>query len=247
MNYTLPEFYCPYSDECYQCCLETEMTLSEEDITRIENRGYEIEEFLEESDGFMVLQNVNKHCVFLKENKCSIYEFRPQGCRFYPLIYDFEIEDIRIDNLCDHHEDFDVEIYRPLFDAVQAFVYTLISERETRVKRTYEEEIKEEVKETQENLGDSLTKERQRIESDKEKIERLIEQSLIKTNDKEITSLEDELISEISEIEDELSELEKDIKADIDSADEYIRITEESIKRDLENLEKKRREQRENK
>ncbi|MCK4896020.1 MAG: YkgJ family cysteine cluster protein, partial [Candidatus Heimdallarchaeota archaeon] len=88
MKKSLPEFYCPYSNECYQCCLDTEMTLSEEDITRIEKLGYKIEEFLEEKDGFMALRNIDNHCIFLKNKMCSIYEIRPQGCRFYPLIYD---------------------------------------------------------------------------------------------------------------------------------------------------------------
>ena len=239
MKKSLPEFYCPYSNECYQCCLDTEMTLSEEDITRIEKLGYKIEEFLEEKDGFMALRNIDNHCIFLKNKICSIYELRPQGCRFYPLIYDFNVDDFVIDNLCEHHTDFDLEIYRPLFDSVQVFVYNLMSERETRMRKTMEEEIKVEVKDDKENLEDPLTKEIEQIESDREKIESLIEQAVIETQDENVANLEESLKSEMMEIEEEIEELEKGIQADLASAEEYIKITEDSIKSEIEELEKK--------
>ena len=235
---TLPEFYCPYSKNCYHCCLETEMTLSEDDITRIEKLGYQIEAFLEEKDGFMTLKNVDKKCIFLKNNVCSIYESRPQGCRFYPLIYDFETDDFTIDDLCIHHKEFDKEIYRPLFDSVQVFVYTLISERETRTKRTMEEEIKVEVRETKHILEDPLTEEMKKIETDKDKIESIIEQTILDVQDKDVLNLEESLKQEMKEIENEISGLEKEIREDIITAEEYIKITEDSINKDLEEIEK---------
>ncbi|MHA1552124.1 MAG: YkgJ family cysteine cluster protein [Candidatus Heimdallarchaeaceae archaeon] len=241
MKKSLPEFYCPYSNECYQCCLDTEMTLSEEDITRIEKLGYKIEEFLEEKDGFMALRNIDNHCIFLKNKMCSIYEIRPQGCRFYPLIYDFNIDDLLIDNLCEHHDDFDLEIYRPLFDSVQVFVYNLIGERETRMKRTMEEEIKVEVKESKEVLEDPLTKEIKKIEREKEQIESMLAQAIDDTKDENVEHLEEALRSEMREIEEEIEDLEKGIQADIVSAEEYIKITEKSIKSEIEDLEKRRK------
>ncbi len=241
MKIPLPEFYCPYSKECYQCCLDTEMTLSEEDISRIEMLGYKIEEFLEEKDGFMALQNTDNHCIFLKNKMCSIYENRPQGCRFYPLIYDFNTEDIVIDNLCEHHDVFDLEIYRPLFDSVQVFVYNLMGERETRMRKTMEEEIKVEVKESKEDLEDPLSKESEKIKRDKEKIERLMGQAILETQDESVEKLEEALKSEMREIEEEIEELEKGMQADLVSAEEYIKITEESIKSEIEELEKRRK------
>ena len=241
MKNHLPEFYCPYSDKCFQCCLDTEMTLSEKDITRIQMLGYEIEEFLEEKDGFMTLRNIDNHCTFLKNKRCSIYENRPQGCRYYPLIYDFDIEDFVIDNLCEHHDDFDLEIYRPLFDSVQVFVYNLMSEREARMKKTMEEESKVEVKESTEAPEDPLTKENKKIESDKEKIESLISQAIVDTKDENVENLEEALRSEMKEIEEEIEELEKGIQADIVSAEEYVKITEKSIKSEIEELEKRRK------
>ncbi len=241
MKNILPEFYCPYSIECYQCCLDTEMTLSEEDISKIELLGYKIEEFLEEKDGFMTLRNIDNHCIFLKNKMCSIYENRPQGCRFYPLIYDFNIDDFVIDNLCNHHDDFDLEIYRPLFDPVQVFVYNLLGERETRMRRTMEEDIKVEVEESKEALEDPLTKEIKKIERDKEKIESLIEQAILETQDENVENLEEALKSEMREIEEEIEELEKGIQADLVSAEKHIKITEESIKSEIEDLEKRRK------
>ncbi len=241
MKKPIPEFYCPYSDKCYQCCLDTEMTLSEEDITRIEKLGYEIYEFLEEKDGFMTLRNIDNHCIFLKNTRCSIYENRPQGCRFYPLIYDFEIEDFVLDNLCDHQEDFDLEIYRPLFDSVQVFVYNLVSERDIRMRKTMEEDIKVESKESKEEIEDPVKKEINKIESDKEKIESLMAQVIDDVKDENVENLEEALKSEMREIEEEIEELEKGIQADIVSAEEYIKITEKSIKSEIDDLEKRRK------
>jgi Fe-S-cluster containining protein len=137
------EVYCPFTDRCHECCLETEMALSEKDITDIVDLGYKIDEFLEEKDGFMVLKNIDGHCFFLKNNLCKIYEHRPQGCRFYPLIYDFEDDEFVIDNLCSHYDDFDVKIYQPLYASVRLFIFTLLGEKRLRLKKMHEEKEKE--------------------------------------------------------------------------------------------------------
>ncbi len=135
MNNSLPEFYCPYSSNCYECCLETEMTLSNSDIERIEEKGYNNKEFLEEKDRFLILKNIDKQCFFLKDKRCSIYDSRPQGCRFYPLIYDFEKSEIVIDELCLNHNEFAVDDYDALFEEVIVFVNEIISEKEIREKK----------------------------------------------------------------------------------------------------------------
>ena len=140
------EFYCPYSDNCYECCLETEMPLSEKDITRISNLGFKIEEFLEEKDGFMVLRNIENKCFFLKDGRCSIYEDRPEGCKYYPLIYDLETDEFVIDELCTHYQDFDSSIYQPLYEPIRYFIYMLLSEKEIRLRKTEEEGKKRVVK-----------------------------------------------------------------------------------------------------
>ena len=141
---TLPdlEFYCPYTDNCYECCLETEMPLGERDITRIEKLGFHIDEFLVEKEGFMVLRNIYNQCFFLKEKRCSIYEDRPEGCRYYPLIYDLETDEFVIDDLCIHFHDFNPIIYQPLHEPIRYFIYMLLSEKEIRLEKTREEERK---------------------------------------------------------------------------------------------------------
>jgi len=138
------EFYCPYAKNCFECCLETEMPLSEKDITRISNLGFNIEDFLEEQEGFMVLRNINGRCFFLGDGLCKIYENRPEGCKYYPLIYDLETDEFVIDDLCPRAQDFDASIYQPLYEPIRYFIYMLLSEKEIRRRKTEEEEKKRE-------------------------------------------------------------------------------------------------------
>ncbi len=233
MMSSLPEFYCPYTDKCYECCLETEMALSEKDITRIENLGYEISDFLEEKDGFMILKNIDGHCFFLKGKSCSIYEDRPQGCRFYPLIYDLEIDDFVVDNLCTHHEDFDPEIYRPLFDPIQTFVYTLVGEREIRVKKMIEEEEQE----LKDILGESLEEERKHIKSEIEKIEEIVEETIEDASSEELEVLEEALEDEMREIEEDIEKLEKGIEDEIKGMEDEVDDLGLEIKKEIDTIE----------
>ena len=144
MTIIKPEFFCPYSEDCFECCLETEMPLSEKDITRISGLGFNIEDFLDEQDGFMVLRNIDGKCFFLNKGKCKIYENRPEGCTYYPLIYDLETDEFVIDDLCTHAQDFNPDIYQPLYDPIRLFIYMLLSEKEIRRRKTEEEERKRE-------------------------------------------------------------------------------------------------------
>ncbi|NVM35896.1 MAG: YkgJ family cysteine cluster protein [Candidatus Lokiarchaeota archaeon] len=81
-------------ENCGKCCLETEMILSSEDIELInKNLNDNIGEgdfVFKNNNKHFQLKNIEGHCKFLDlfSKKCKIYEFRPQGCRFYPLIYD---------------------------------------------------------------------------------------------------------------------------------------------------------------
>ena len=93
-------------ENCGECCLRTEMILSKNDVEMIINRSPNIlkkSEFVfKNKEGFFQLKNVKDHCVFLDSlsKKCKIYEQRPQGCRFYPLIFDFQQKDCIFDNDC---------------------------------------------------------------------------------------------------------------------------------------------------
>ena len=80
--------------DCGKCCLETEMILSQRDIKLIlsnfPNPIREEDFTLKNFEDQYQLKNKKGHCVFLEPTQkfCKIYEYRPQGCRFYPLIFD---------------------------------------------------------------------------------------------------------------------------------------------------------------
>ena len=82
-------------ESCGECCIRTEMILSQQDIDVIIHnfpKKLKRKNFVfKNQNGFFQLKNSANHCVFLDffSKKCTIYEYRPQGCRYYPLIYDF--------------------------------------------------------------------------------------------------------------------------------------------------------------
>lgn len=91
--------------ECGLCCLETEMTISEKDIQLILETKQDLkqEDFvIKGEDELYQLKNTEGHCVFLSPTTitCEIYEVRPKGCRFYPLIYDLEQKKCIFDDIC---------------------------------------------------------------------------------------------------------------------------------------------------
>ena len=95
---------------CGNCCRETEMILSKKDIENIinspQNTLKEVD-FVENSiEGFFQLRNVNGCCFFFDSatNLCKIYDVRPQGCRFYPLIYDSDKNSCVFDRDCPRTE-----------------------------------------------------------------------------------------------------------------------------------------------
>lgn len=124
------EVYCSFgsNESCTACCYETEMPLTKEDLNRIEGLGYSRKDFTRIKDGLVVLKNVQGHCFFLKANKCSIYKFRPEGCRLYPLVYDIEREIIKIDPDCPHHSNFEVKKLSYAFDCLLSLVDKLLLE-----------------------------------------------------------------------------------------------------------------------
>lgn len=89
---------------CGNCCLNTDMLLSEHDINRIlKLTDLKPENFLfQNKSGFSQLKNINSHCFFFDKSKkiCIIYDNRPLGCRFYPLIYDIDNEQCIFDDDC---------------------------------------------------------------------------------------------------------------------------------------------------
>jgi len=112
---------------CHHCCMNTSMVLSEEDIQRIEARGYEQSDFCVENDGWMQLRNTEGHCLFLKNNLCTIYSFRPQGCILYPLIFDNETQEVIYDIDCPHPQHFPMQSKQ--IRQVIKLVTTILNER----------------------------------------------------------------------------------------------------------------------
>lgn len=100
--------------DCGKCCLETEMPLSERDIERIiEDSLHDLrqEDFVvKKNEDYYQLKNINGHCFFLdnQSNICKIYAIRPQGCRFYPIIYDYDKNKCVFDEECPRTEFFQV-------------------------------------------------------------------------------------------------------------------------------------------
>ena len=92
--------------DCGKCCIETEMIVSKQDINLIKRKCFErinMREFVfKDKDGLFQLKNIEGYCVFFdKVSKgCTIYEYRPQGCRYYPLIFDSYLKKCILDKDC---------------------------------------------------------------------------------------------------------------------------------------------------
>lgn len=77
------------------------MILSSEEVQIIIDCGYDKEDFCYvDEEGFIRLKNVNGICFFLRDNKCIIYSSRPQGCKFYPIIFDLDTNKAIVDPDC---------------------------------------------------------------------------------------------------------------------------------------------------
>ena len=87
---------------CGVCCTETEMLLSERDITRLVKKGFSKNYFVKyDKQGYAQLKNREGYCVFYdpKKRQCNVYADRPSGCRVYPVILDDE-KGIVLDDIC---------------------------------------------------------------------------------------------------------------------------------------------------
>jgi Fe-S-cluster containining protein len=87
---------------CGECCKETEMLLSNEDIERLERKGYVRDFFVRfDKEGYGILRNQAGNCVFFDPEKrvCRERASRPLGCRIYPVMHD-EDKGIVIDDIC---------------------------------------------------------------------------------------------------------------------------------------------------
>ncbi|MHA2424775.1 MAG: YkgJ family cysteine cluster protein [Candidatus Thorarchaeota archaeon] len=127
-------FDCNHDGTCDQvrlCCVDTEMTLTKQDATRIDAIGYDRREYLVKTeDGFCELRNVDGHCFFYdSESKlCKIYENRPDGCRYYPIVYDVKKKKCVVDKDCPSRETMSRNEIRKSCHKVRNLVERLIQE-----------------------------------------------------------------------------------------------------------------------
>lgn len=91
---------------CNICCLNTRMTLTGADVTRLEAAGRTDFCFLNDDHDLQLL-NVDGHCLFLVDGRCSVREARPDGCRLYPLILDLSVDRVVLDSVCPWAAEFD--------------------------------------------------------------------------------------------------------------------------------------------
>ena len=93
---------------CVKCCVETRMPLSRSDIERISRQGYRFKDFVLKRKRERFLRNSMGRCVFLGEDSCKIYSFRPEGCRLYPLVYNEKDRKAVVHDLCPYGLEFKV-------------------------------------------------------------------------------------------------------------------------------------------
>jgi Fe-S-cluster containining protein len=87
---------------CGICCEETMMELSVDDIKRLEDKGFRLEDFTVQNDSITQIRNVGGFCYFYNryEKNCQIYEDKPIGCCIYPVVYRVNVGTIAVDELC---------------------------------------------------------------------------------------------------------------------------------------------------
>jgi Fe-S-cluster containining protein len=87
------------ANDCHRCCLKTRMTLTEADRERLDAAGCQ-DFFFVNDDHDLQLINVDGHCIFLIDGRCSIHDDLPEGCRLYPLILDVSVDRVVLDPFC---------------------------------------------------------------------------------------------------------------------------------------------------
>jgi hypothetical protein len=75
------------------------MQLSAQDVSRLKKLGYDPAAFMRRREGFRTLRNVKGVCYFFDKNTChcKVYENRPDGCRYYPIVYCVDEDRLMID------------------------------------------------------------------------------------------------------------------------------------------------------
>ena len=108
------------------------MPLLENDIKRLKRKGYKAHFFIVNKDGWLQLKNKDGKCVFNDGKQCLIYEDRPEGCKFYPIIYDDEVDCVMLDKECLYNDEFKISRIDTVL--LKSLIKKLDDERKNRTK-----------------------------------------------------------------------------------------------------------------
>jgi Fe-S-cluster containining protein len=108
------------------------MLLSNRDIKKIEQIGYDRHYFTKLKKGLIKLKNKDGKCVFHNGKICIIYDNRPEGCMLYPLIFNKENKSAIIDEDCPYENSF--RFNKKSINQLSMLVTKIINERKTRKK-----------------------------------------------------------------------------------------------------------------
>lgn len=90
---------------CDACCYDTRMSLTEDDVRRLERGGHR--DFYDlHPDSTLRLKNLDGRCIFLIDGNCTAYRDRPDGCVLYPLIWYTVDDEAGLHDFCPHRHDF---------------------------------------------------------------------------------------------------------------------------------------------
>jgi len=108
------------------------MLLSDNDILKIEDTGYNRKYFTKSKKGWLKLKNKDGKCVFHNGKICVIYDNRPEGCKLYPLIFNKENKSAIIDEECPYQDEF--RFNKKNVNQLYRLVTQIINERKNRKK-----------------------------------------------------------------------------------------------------------------
>jgi len=81
-------------EKCGYCCKNISINIAYSDIVKwLKLKRFDILDhvsYIESKKGFYFIETIRKPvlgCPFLKDNKCSIYDIRPQACEDFPLAH----------------------------------------------------------------------------------------------------------------------------------------------------------------
>jgi Fe-S-cluster containining protein len=109
------------------------MLLTNSDIKRIQNQGYDTRFFIQEQDHWFILKNHQHRCVFHDKTQCTIYEHKPAGCTLYPIVFNKDHNQPIFDNECPSKTSF--QMTETAKQNIICLVSTLEKERIARKKQ----------------------------------------------------------------------------------------------------------------